>query len=166
MIKYTHKENQSMMAALTLQAYMVGLIQPDEKLVYEKGGRGTATVIRLVRVEEDQKRTALMRPQWVPEFGYKDGPSVVGNALVIVSNVLYSIETAKSTKRIWPASGTETADSSRNSYRRGELENVDASGEYPAKIKIFSDAGDTKHLNITATEFEQIRNVLLDYRND
>jgi hypothetical protein len=55
---------------------------------------------------------------------------------------------------------------SRNDYRRAELENVDANGDYPAKIKIFSDAGDTKHLDITPTEFEQIKAVLLDYRNN
>jgi hypothetical protein len=99
MIRYTHSENQSMMAPLTLQAYMLGLIQPNEKLVYEKGGRGTATVIRLVRTDpETQNRHPQMRPQWVPEFGYKDGPSVVGNALVVVSNVLYSIEKLKEAK--------------------------------------------------------------------
>jgi hypothetical protein len=55
---------------------------------------------------------------------------------------------------------------SLNAYRRDELEKVDASGEYPAKIKFYSDAGDTKTLTITATEFEQIKNILLDYRND
>jgi hypothetical protein len=58
------------------------------------------------------------------------------------------------------------SDKATNDYRRYELNKVDASGEYPAKIKIFSDAGDTKHLNITATEFEQIKAILLDYRND
>lgn len=55
---------------------------------------------------------------------------------------------------------------SKNGYRRSELDKVDATGEYPAKIKFYSDAGDTKTLNITATEFEQIKAVLLDYRND
>jgi hypothetical protein len=53
-----------------------------------------------------------------------------------------------------------------NDYRRAELANVDANGEYPAKVKISSDDGDTKWLNITPTEFDQIKNVLLDYRND
>jgi hypothetical protein len=53
-----------------------------------------------------------------------------------------------------------------NDYRRAELSNVDATGEYPAKLKIASDDGDTKWLDITATEFEQIKAVLLDYRND
>jgi hypothetical protein len=92
-IKYSHKENQSMMAPMTLQAYMLGLIQPNERLVYEKGGRGTATVIRLVRTDpETQHRHPQMRPQWVPEFGYNDGPSVVGNTLVAVSNTLYSMQ--------------------------------------------------------------------------
>jgi hypothetical protein len=94
MIKYTHKENESMMAPLTLQAYMLGLVQPTEKLVYEKGGRGTATVIRLVNIREDGQRENRPRPQWVPEFGYKDGPSVVGNTLVAVSNTLYAVEQA------------------------------------------------------------------------
>jgi hypothetical protein len=55
---------------------------------------------------------------------------------------------------------------STNAYRRSELENVDANGEYPAKLKITSDDGETKWLDITSTEFEQIRNVLLDYRNE
>lgn len=54
----------------------------------------------------------------------------------------------------------------QNDYRRSELEKVDANGDYPAKIKIASDDGDTKWLDITPTEFEQIKNVLLDYRND
>lgn len=53
-----------------------------------------------------------------------------------------------------------------NDYRRSELDKVDANGEYPAKLKIASDDGDTKWLDITPTEFEQIKNVLLDYRND
>lgn len=52
-----------------------------------------------------------------------------------------------------------------NEYRKSELDRVDANGEYPAKLKIASDDGDTRWLNITATEFEQIRNVLIDYRN-
>jgi hypothetical protein len=90
-IKYTHKENANMMEPLTLQAYMLGLTGPDEKLTYEKGGRGTATIIRLVRRDSEGNLHNQMRPDWLPEFGYKDGPSVVGNALVNVSNVLYSI---------------------------------------------------------------------------
>lgn len=53
-----------------------------------------------------------------------------------------------------------------NDYRRAELENVYANGEHAAKLKISSDDGDTKWLDITATEFEQIKAVLLDYRND
>jgi hypothetical protein len=53
-----------------------------------------------------------------------------------------------------------------NDYRRSELDKVDANGEYPAKLKITSDDGDTKWLDITSTEFEQIKVVLLDYRND
>jgi len=52
-----------------------------------------------------------------------------------------------------------------NSYRKSELDRVDANGEYPAKLKIASDDGDTRWLNITATEFEQIKAVMLDYRN-
>jgi hypothetical protein len=91
MITYSHKENQSMLPGISLQAYELGLIANNERLVYEKGGRGTATVIRLVRTEDNQNRTALMRPQWVPEFGYKDGPSVVGNALVRLSDVFYAL---------------------------------------------------------------------------
>jgi hypothetical protein len=58
------------------------------------------------------------------------------------------------------------SDKRTNEYRRAELDKVDASGEYPAKVKFFSDSGDTKHLNITAVEFEQIKKILLDYRND
>lgn len=53
-----------------------------------------------------------------------------------------------------------------NAYRKSELDRVVADGEYPAKIKIASDDGDTRWLNITSTEFEQIKNVLLDYRNN
>lgn len=160
MIKYTHKENQSMMAPLTLQAHELGLLDGDAKLVYGKGN-GSYGISTEIYVEKtvDGQRKRLPRPQWLPEIGYKDGPSVVGNALVNVSNVLYSMMQLRN-------KAAEPKDASRNSYRRGELENVDATGEYPAKIKIYSDAGDTKHLNITATEFEQIKNVLLDYRND
>lgn len=93
MIKYTHEENRSMMAPLTLQAHELGLLSGTERLIYEKGNTsyGHATVVRVVEVMPDQQRNAKMRPQWVPEFGYKDGPSVVGNALVNVSNVLYAI---------------------------------------------------------------------------
>lgn len=91
MISYTHKENQEMLPTITLQAFEMGLIEADEKLCYERGGRGTATVIRLVKRDENQNRHPQMRPQWVPEFGYKDGPSVVGNALVRLSDVFYSL---------------------------------------------------------------------------
>lgn len=169
MIKYTHSENQNMMAPLSLQAFECGLITADEKLCYEKGGRGTATVIRLVRRDpETQNRHPQMRPQWVPEFGYKDGPSVVGNALVNVSNVLYAVQKQRDeAQRAARLEAPEEApDNATNNYRRYELSKVDATGEYPAKVKFFSDEGDSKHLNITATEFDQIKNVLLDYRND
>jgi hypothetical protein len=91
MIRYTHKENESMMAPISLQAHEAGLLSGTERLTYEKGGRGTATVLRVVEILPDGQRKSKPRPQWVPEFGYKDGPSVVGNALVIVSNVLYSV---------------------------------------------------------------------------
>jgi hypothetical protein len=56
------------------------------------------------------------------------------------------------------------SDPSQYDYRASELSKVDASGEYPAKLQIDSDSGATKWLNITATEFEQIKAVLLDYR--
>jgi hypothetical protein len=67
---------------------------------------------------------------------------------------------------MWPfvRPGAPTMEASQYAYREGELSNVDAMGEYPAKIQITSDGGSTKHLNITATEFEQIKAVLLDYR--
>lgn len=91
MINYTHKENQEMLRVITAQAHELGLLEGNHRLVYEKGGRGTATVIRLVHVEGNGNRTAQMRPQWVPEFGYKDGPSVVGNALVRLTDVFYSL---------------------------------------------------------------------------
>lgn len=91
MISYTHKENQNMLAPITLQAHELGLLSGTDKLVYEKGGRGTATVIRVIRLEANGHRVSQMRPQWVPEFGYKDGPSVVGNALVRLSDVFYSL---------------------------------------------------------------------------
>jgi len=54
---------------------------------------------------------------------------------------------------------------SQYEYRQSELHNVVPSAEYPAKIKIASDDGATKWLNITVAEFEQIKAVLLDYRN-
>jgi len=98
MINYSHSENQNMMAPLTLQAHEVGLLSGTDRLVYEKGGRGTATVIRVVRLEDNGHRVSQMRPQWVPEFGYKDGPSVVGNALVRLSDVFYSLMRLKEQK--------------------------------------------------------------------
>jgi hypothetical protein len=106
MINYTHKENQEMLRTITVQAHEVGLLVGNERLIYEKGGRGTATVIRVVRVEGNGNRHPQMRPQWVPEFGYKDGPSVVGNALVRLSDVFYSImklkeEAARAEKQVW-----------------------------------------------------------------
>lgn len=93
MLSYTHTENKDMLAPITLQARELGLLESNEKLIYEKGNTsyGHATVIRVVRTEDDQHRVSQMRPQWVPEFGYKDGPSVVGNALVRLSDVFYSL---------------------------------------------------------------------------
>lgn len=103
MIRYTHSENQNMLTPISLQALELGLLEANEKLVYEKGGRGTATVIRVVRKEDNGHRVGLSRPSWVPEFGYKDGPSVVGNALVRLSDVFYAImrqrEEAEKAKR-------------------------------------------------------------------
>jgi hypothetical protein len=91
MINYTHKENQDMLMVITAQAHELGLLTGNRRLIYEKGGRGTATVIRVVLVTGNGHRTAEMRPQWVPEFGYKDGPSIVGNALVRLSDVFYAL---------------------------------------------------------------------------
>lgn len=90
MIKYTHKENESALRVITAQAVEARLLRRDERLNYEKGGRGTATVIRVQKLHGNTWMNQL-RPTWVPEFGYKDGPSVVGNALTILSNTLYSI---------------------------------------------------------------------------
>lgn len=53
---------------------------------------------------------------------------------------------------------------SQYEYRAGELSQVHAGEDYPAKLKITSDGGSTKWLSITPTEFEQIKAVLLDYR--
>jgi hypothetical protein len=171
--KFTHTENRQMVEILTLQAIELGLLEPDCRLVYGKGNTsyGHSTEIHVERIVDGQ-RVRQPRPQWLPEFGYKDGPSFVGNTIYAVQNALYGMigvkqEAARAARIKAEEEATEAPDNSiRNNYRRYELEQVDASGEYPAKVKFFSDAGDSKHLNITATEFEQIKNVLLDYRND
>ncbi|UDL16706.1 hypothetical protein SEA_ATUIN_313 [Arthrobacter phage Atuin] len=163
--KFTHTENKHMVEVLTLQAIELGMLAPDCRLVYGKGNTsyGHATEIYAERIEEDGQRRRMSRPQWVPEFGYKDGPSFVGNQIAAVQNALYGMIGVKQNEA---RKQLAAQDDSTNRYRRAELENVDASGEYPAKVKFFSDAGDSKHLNITATEFEQMKAVLLDYRND
>lgn len=83
MISYTHKENKYLLNILAMQASAIGLLKEDERLEYEQGNlsRGIATVIRLVRVNPEGPRTNLPRPQWIPEFGYRDGPSIIGTAL-------------------------------------------------------------------------------------
>lgn len=93
MIKYTHKENKDMLQKINAQAHGIGLLQPNENLVYEKGNTsyGHATRITVVRKDEDGTRHPQPRPIWVPEFGYKDGPSVVGAAIVAAGNVIYHI---------------------------------------------------------------------------
>jgi hypothetical protein len=88
MIKYTHSENRSLTQMLSATARVAGLLEENEYLAYEQGGRGISTVIRRVRKEDSGNRTSLMRPGWVPEFGYKDGPSVVGNTLFAVLNAI------------------------------------------------------------------------------
>jgi hypothetical protein len=90
MIKYTHSENEKSLKGIESQAFAAGLLKSDERLSYEKGGSGTATVIRLQKRVDGDWRNQI-RPTWVPEFGYKDGPSFVGNVLDAVSNVLYGI---------------------------------------------------------------------------
>lgn len=91
MIKYTHKENQQMLKVMEAQAHGIGLLQPGENLEYRKGNTsyGHATEIGVIKVHEDGQRENVTRPVWVPEFGYKDGPSTVGRVLYAVSNVIY-----------------------------------------------------------------------------
>lgn len=96
MIKYTHSENEKMLRVIEVQALEAGLLKSDERLRYEKGSSGTATVIRLQKLGDTWKNQ--IRPTWVPEFGYKDGPSFVGNVLVAVSNMLYGINALEQTK--------------------------------------------------------------------
>jgi hypothetical protein len=93
MIKYTHKENEKMIQILNAQAHGIGLLEPSDNLVYEKGARGAATVIRVVRKHEDGQRENLRRPEWVPEFGYKYGPSMVGNMIVAAGGVIQHLYT-------------------------------------------------------------------------
>ncbi len=91
MIKYTHSENAELTQRLSAEAKEAGLLTPAERLTYEKGGRGTGTVIRRQKLDTDGNWRNEMRPSWVPEFGYKDGPSVVGNTLVAVTNVVEAV---------------------------------------------------------------------------
>lgn len=55
---------------------------------------------------------------------------------------------------------SQSYEENRRAYVAAELSKVDASGEYPAKLQITSDAGSTKHLNITADQFQAICAVL------
>lgn len=91
MIKFTHKENEKMIQILNGQAHGIGLLEPGENLEYRKGNTsyGHATEIGIVKVHEDGQRENVRRPVWVPEFGYKDGPSTVGRIIHAVSNVIY-----------------------------------------------------------------------------
>ena len=91
MIKYTHKENEDMIQKINVQAHGIGLLQPNENLEYQKGNTsyGHATQITVMRKDEDGSRHPQKRPIWVPEFGYKDGPSVVGAAIVAAGNVIF-----------------------------------------------------------------------------
>ena len=171
--KFTHTENRQMVEILTVQAIELGLLDADSRLVYQKGNttQGHSTEIHVEKINEDGHRTRQPRPQWLPEFGYKDGPAFVGNVIYAAQNALYGMigvkqAAARAARIKAEEEATEAPDNATNNYRRYELSKVDASGEYPAKVKFFSDAGDSKHLNITSTEFEQIRNVLIDYRND
>lgn len=88
MINYTHSENAELTQRLSAEAKEAGLLAADERLSYEKGGRGSATVIRKQGLDADGNWRNQLRPTWVPEFGYKDGPSFVGNVLVAVTNVV------------------------------------------------------------------------------
>lgn len=93
MVKYTHKENKQMIKIMDGQAHGIGLLEPNEYLVYEQGNtaRGIATVLRVVRKDENQNRHPQPRPVWLPEFGYRDGPSVIGAAIYAASNVIYHL---------------------------------------------------------------------------
>ena len=54
--------------------------------------------------------------------------------------------------------------SDRINYRKAELSNVDTSEDFSIRLKIVGVDGGTKWLDITPTEFEQIKVVLLDWR--
>jgi hypothetical protein len=90
MIKYTISENRTLTQMLSATAKVAGLLGADERLQYETGNVrfGHATVIRKQKLDEDGNWRNEMRPTWVPEFGYKDGPSVVGNTLFAVLNAI------------------------------------------------------------------------------
>jgi len=94
MSRYTHEENRSSLQGITVQAYEAGLLKTNQRLSYEKGNGNYALPTR-IRVEEFNQTTGkweyISSPVWVPEFSWKDGPTVVGNTLTAVSNVLWGI---------------------------------------------------------------------------
>jgi len=90
MIKYTTSENKSLTQMLSATAKEAGLLEADERLHYETGNTSYAhaTVIRKQKLDADGNWRNERRPGWVPEFGYKDGPSAVGNILFAVLNAI------------------------------------------------------------------------------
>lgn len=90
MIKYTKSEVRSLTQLLSATAKVAGLLGPDERLQYEPGNTsyGHTTVIRAQKLDEQGNWRNQLRPSWVPEFGYKDGPSIIGNTLFAVLNAV------------------------------------------------------------------------------
>lgn len=165
--RYTKAEVEGIVKQLDVEAKMAGILPLDHGLVYNSGNIQNG-ISATVMVKGPDGNYVHGYDRFIPEFTYKTGRTEQARLLAAALNVFYVFrlqreEAARAARLETPE---EAPDNATNNYRRYELDKVDASGEYPAKVKFFSDAGDSKHLNITATEFEQIKNVLLDYRND
>lgn len=159
-MRYTKAEVEGIVKQLDVEAKMAGILPMDHGLVYNSGNVQNG-ISATVMVKGPDGNYVHGFDRFIPEFTYKTGRTEQARLLAAALNVFYVLRLQRD-----EAEPEEAPDNATNNYRRYELSKVDANGEYPAKIKIFSDEGDTKHLNITSTEFEQIRNVLLDYRKD
>lgn len=84
MERFTNKDFERIADTLTGEARLCGMIEPDEKIMVNRGNSEHATVVSIYRREPWAERSAY----WLPRFSPKDTARVQYKALAATSDAL------------------------------------------------------------------------------
>lgn len=87
---FTKAEVRSIVNQLDVEAKQAGILPLDHKLVYN-GGSTSNGISATVMVQGPEGNYVHGYDRFIPEFTYKDGPTVQARLLLAATNVLYML---------------------------------------------------------------------------